>query len=180
MIGSISGYGYSPISAYSSYAGAARNISPAMQGVSGANAGEDGAKVINNPGESTEVQPGKKSSPAECKTCKERKYQDGSDENVSFKSAAHVSPEAASSAVRSHEQEHVANAYKKAEQKGGKVIQASVSIHTAVCPECGRTYVSGGTTKTQIKYGNEDNPYQKARKAQDAAGLIGSNVNLAG
>ena len=37
----------------------------------------------------------------ECQTCKNRKYVDGSDEaNVSFKSAAHVSPQAASSAVR--------------------------------------------------------------------------------
>ena len=31
-----------------------------------------------NPGESKKVNPGRKSSPAECKTCKERKYQDGS------------------------------------------------------------------------------------------------------
>ena len=28
-----------------------------------------------------------------CQTCKNRKYQDGSDENVSFKAAAHISPE---------------------------------------------------------------------------------------
>ena len=33
----------------------------------------------------------------ECQTCKNRKYQDGSDEaNVSFKTAQHISPEAAS------------------------------------------------------------------------------------
>ena len=41
---------------------------------------------------------------AECQTCKERKYQDGSDEMVSFKAAAHISPEASASTVRSHEQ----------------------------------------------------------------------------
>ena len=65
---------------------------------------------------------------AECATCKARKYQDGSIENVSFKSAQHISPTAAGSRVRAHEQEHVSNAYTKAAQSGGKVLQASVSI----------------------------------------------------
>ncbi len=55
-----------------------------------------------------------KSSPEECETCKNRKYQDGSNEMVSFKAAAHISPEAAGAAVRAHEGEHVSNAYNKA------------------------------------------------------------------
>ena len=46
------------------------------------------------------------SSSEECQTCKNRKYQDGSDEMVSFKSAAHVSPQAAAGRVRAHEGEH--------------------------------------------------------------------------
>ena len=71
----------------------------------------------------------------------------------------------------------MSNAYKKASKKNGKVINASVSIHTSSCPECGRTYVSGGTTHTMIKYNNEDNPYQKDRKAQDAINLIGANID---
>ena len=59
----------------------------------------------------------------ECQTCKNRKYVDGSDEaNVSFKSAAHVSPQAASSAVRAHEGQHVSNAYSKASEENGRVI----------------------------------------------------------
>lgn len=115
----------------------------------------------------------------ECQTCKNRKYQDGSDEMVSFKTAQHVSPESAASAVRAHEQEHVSNAYKKAATDNGKVISASVSIHTAVCPECGRTYVSGGTTHTQIKYYNEDNPYQKGLKTADQAKYAGMNLDYA-
>lgn len=115
----------------------------------------------------------------ECQTCKRRKYQDGSDEMVSFKSAAHISPEAAASAVRAHEQEHVSNAYKKASTDNGKVINASVSIHTAICPECGRTYVSGGTTHTQIKYYNEDNPYQKDLKSADRTKYVGMNADYA-
>ena len=106
----------------------------------------------------------------ECQTCKERKYQDGSDENVSFKAPSHIDPTAAASRVRSHEQEHVNNAYKDAAENNGKVVACNVSIRTSVCPECGRTYVSGGTTATQIKYYNEENPYQKEMKASDAAG----------
>ena len=136
-------------------------------------------KVMINPGESNIKSPGRKSSPAECETCKNRKYKDGSDEMVSFKSATHISPQSASSAVRSHEQEHVSNAYKKAARNNGKVLSANVSIHTAVCPECGRSYVSGGTTTTQIKYYNEHNPYQKDLKAADSLKYQGMNVDMA-
>lgn len=114
----------------------------------------------------------------ECQTCDNRKYQDGSDEaNVSFKSASHVSPDAAASAVRAHENQHVKNAYSKAEKEDAEVVSATVSIHTAICPECGRTYVSGGTTKTSIKYTNEANPYQQERKSADSLSLRGANIN---
>lgn len=135
--------------------------------------------VVKNPGASTVRTPGRKSSPAECETCKNRKYQDGSDEMVSFKSATHISPNAAASAVRAHEQEHVSNAYQSAAENNGKVVSVSVAIHTAVCPECGRSYVSGGETTTQIKYYNEDNPYQQDKKAQDAILLTGGNIDEA-
>lgn len=122
----------------------------------------------------------KRSGAIKCETCAERKYQDESDEaNVSFKNASHVDPAAAGSAVRAHEGMHVSNAYKKASEGNGKVLQASVSIHTAVCPECGRTYVSGGTTHTKIAYGNEDNKYQQARKQQDSKLLPGMNFDAA-
>ncbi len=114
----------------------------------------------------------------ECETCASRKYQDGSDEQVSFKSAQHVDPKAAGARVRGHEQEHVSNAYDKAKQDGGKVLQASVAIHTAICPECGRTYVSGGTTTTKIAYPNENNPYQKNKKEADAGLLSGMNFDM--
>lgn len=113
----------------------------------------------------------------ECETCKNRKYKDGSDEMVSFKSPTHVAPEGAAAAVRAHEQEHVSNAYSKAANQNGKVVSASVSIHTAVCPECGRTYVSGGTTHTQIKYYNEENPYQQGLKTADSAKYSGMNTD---
>ena len=133
--------------------------------------------LVMNPGRSIVKPPGKKSSPAECRTCATRKYQDGSSEMVSFKTAQHISPQAAGARVRAHEAEHVANAYKKATLNNGTVMRASVAIHTAICPECGRVYVSGGTTTTQIKYKNETNPYQKDLKLQHASYQTGYNFN---
>ncbi len=137
-----------------------------------------GSPVLN-PGESTKVSPGHKSSPAECETCRNRKYQDGSDEMVSFKSAAHISPQASASRVRAHEQEHVSNAYARAAQKNGKVLSASVSLKMAICPECGRSYTAGGTTSTKIKYSDESNPYIQNLKKRDAAAFVGQNLDIA-
>lgn len=130
-------------------------------------------------GKFEEAQNGKGINPSqeECQTCKERKYVDGSNEMVSFKSPTRIAPEMAATAVRSHEQEHVTNAYAKAANGNGKVIRASVSIHTDICPECGRSYVSGGTTDTQIKYTNEKNPYQQDLKATDGIKYKGMNAD---
>ncbi|MCM1307795.1 MAG: hypothetical protein NC223_04270 [Butyrivibrio sp.] len=143
----------------------------------GSGAADGTAKAGGITDEDSVKKAGRRSSPEECQTCKERKYQDGSDENVSFKSASHISPQSAGARVRAHEQEHVSNAYSKAAEKNGRVVRASVSIHTAICPECGRSYVSGGTTSTMIKYPNEDNPYQKNKKLQDSIGLKGRNID---
>ena len=134
--------------------------------------------MVVNPGKSDVEKPGRKSSPAECETCKNRKYQDGSNEMVSFKSASHISPQASSSRVRAHEQEHVTNAYNKAAQNNGKVLSATVSLRTAVCPECGTVYTAGGTTTNKISYRDESNPYQQNKKSADAAMLIGRNLDL--
>ncbi len=164
MIGTAIGYStYNPIyKNTSAYAGKVNSADTAGQST--------------NPDEIKKA--GRRSSPEECETCENRKYQDGSDEgNVSFKNASHISPESAASRVRAHEGEHVANAYKKAAQKNGTVVNASVSIQTSICPECGRTYVSGGETNTTIKYENEENPYMKNRKALDAVTMRGANVD---
>lgn len=122
---------------------------------------------------------GRKSTPEECETCKNRKYQDGSDEMVSFKAAGHIAPESAAAVVMGHEQEHVSNAYQKAKDGNGEVVRASVQLKTSICPECGRTYISGGETNTQIRYYNEDNPYQKDMKESDADNKYrGANVDI--
>ena len=136
------------------------------------------AAGIETPAEELEEKVKKRTDPnTECETCKNRKYVDGSDEMVSFKTAQHIPQAAVATRVRAHEQEHVSNAYTKAAQDNGKVLQASVAIHTAICPECGRTYVSGGTTTTRIAYYNEDNPYQKDLKLQDSTKYAGRNVD---
>lgn len=120
----------------------------------------------------------KQAGAVECATCASRKYQDGSNENVSFKSAAHIDPSSSSSIVMAHEQEHVSNAYTKASKGNGQVISASVTLKSAICPECGSSYVSGGVTNTTIKY-SENNPYGSNQKSADYATLAGMNIDQA-
>ena len=142
----------------------------------------DGTEAVGGIGAiggTKETEKGGRVDPSECQTCANRTYQDGSNENVSFKAPTKISPEAAPGAVRAHEQEHVSNAYKKAAMDGGEVISANVSIHMSVCNECGRSYVSGGTTTTKIRYTDEGNPYQQNKKSYDAAGIIGMNLDIA-
>ena len=92
----------------------------------------------------------------ECQTCKERKYQDGSnDPGVSFKTPTNVAPEQAAAAVRGHEQEHVVREQAKARRENREVVSQSVTYHTAICPECGKVYVSGGTTRTSTRAAQE-------------------------
>jgi hypothetical protein len=169
-------------SAYGMYYGYGDYSNPTKNGISSVPGDDeknaDKTNTINTDSDDVK-KPGRRSSPEDCQTCKERKYQDGSDENVSFKSASHISPDSAAATVRAHENEHVSNAYNKAAQKNGEVVNASVTIHTSICPECGRTYVSGGTTNTTIKYSNEDNPYVKEQKSRDAANMIGANIDYA-
>lgn len=115
----------------------------------------------------------------ECKTCKSRKYVDGSEEaDVSFKAPGHISPGQSYATVMSHEQEHVANARQKASGKNARLLSATVSLKMAVCPECGRSYVAGGVTNTRIEY-SEENPYDRGRKVIEGSFLKGQNVDKA-
>ena len=99
----------------------------------------------------------KKSTPIECRTCKNRKYQDGSDDpGVSFKSAAHIDPGNSATVVMSHEQEHVRNETIKATGEKKEVVSQTVTLETSVCPECGRVYTSGGLTRTVTRSKNSE------------------------
>lgn len=101
----------------------------------------------------------------ECKTCKNRRYQDQStDSGVSMQSPTALTPGEAEMAVRSHEGEHVSRELSKAKSEG-KTAYATVSIHTEICPECGKVYVSGGTTRVVTKTTEEVSPASDASKA---------------
>lgn len=96
----------------------------------------------------------------ECTTCRNRKYVDGSDDpGVSFKAPAHISPESSGTAVAAHEQEHVSREGTKAQAEGREIVAQSVQIYMDVCPECGRTYASGGKTTTTTRSDNKKNDY---------------------
>lgn len=109
----------------------------------------------------------------ECHTCENRKYQDGSnDSSVSFQSPTKISPESAASAVRGHEAEHVSHEQTKAKMEGKKVISQSVQIHTGICPECGRVYISGGTTRTVTKTDNAAEKYKQQMQQQSSGKVL--------
>jgi len=136
-----------------------------------------GASANNPNANQSELMAMKRVGAVECATCANRTYQDGSDENVSYKSATHIDPSSSGTKVMAHEQEHVSNAYSKATTSGGQVVSASVTLKSAICPECGRSYVSGGVTNTIIKY-NENNPYGGNQKSADYAAIAGMNVDV--
>lgn len=100
----------------------------------------------------------KQTGAVECQTCKSRRYQDVSnDPGVSFKTPGKINPGSSGAVVMSHEQEHVRNENAKAIREDRKVVSQSVRLQTSVCPECGRSYVSGGVTTTVTKADNSDN-----------------------
>lgn len=109
----------------------------------------------------------------ECQTCKNRKYQDGSnDPSVSFKTPTKISPDRAAAAVRNHEMEHVFHEQANAKREDREVVSQSVIYKTAICPECHRIYISGGETRTVTRgkqeYDTITDPQQQKGKFFDA------------
>ena len=101
----------------------------------------------------------------QCQTCEKRKYQDESDDmGVSFQAPTQVDPKTAAAAVRGHENEHVVREQAKAKQEGREVVSQSVTMHTDICPECGKVYVSGGETRTVTKAADDENNAIQAAK----------------
>ncbi len=101
----------------------------------------------------------------ECQTCANRRYQDGSDDpSVSMQSPTKVDAKAAASTVRKHEYEHVNNEQADAEQEGREVVSQSVRLHTDICPECGKVYVSGGETRTTTRADNDEKKAEDEKK----------------
>lgn len=117
------------------------------------------------------------SGPGECQTCKNRRYVDRSnDATVSFQSPTRISPGAAEGAVRAHEQEHVSNEQATAVEQDRRVVYQAVSIQYAICPECGRSYVAGGTTTTVTKAETQPGVSPPAASKPAAGGMVDLTV----
>ena len=154
-IGATSGYNYGNYSNYGSSQGISASgrdggEQDAMAGrIGGAHGdkagrayGADGVYWERGSGDGSVKKVGER-----CQTCAERKYQDGSDDpSVSFQTPTRIDPDTAAATVRGHEMEHVFHEQSKAEREDRKVVSQSVTLHTDICPECGKVYVSGGTT----------------------------------
>lgn len=138
---------------------------PPFAGMELPGAKDAATEEINLPGDGKSAE-GKEEEDHKCETCENRTYVDGSNENdVSFKSPGHIAPESAASKVMAHEYEHVRNAYQEDKEEGKELVSVSVSLKTAICPECGKTYVAGGETRTTMRNGAEENPYEKQMQA---------------
>jgi hypothetical protein len=110
----------------------------------------------DNPAEAGEIQV-QPAAPAECAACNARTYQDrSSDGGVSMQSPTRIHPGQAAAAVRGHEQEHQFRDRVNAEQNNREVVSAHIQLHTSTCRECGRVFVSGGTSTTVSRGRSED------------------------
>jgi len=93
-----------------------------------------------------------------CITCENRKYVDQSnDASVSFQTPTSINPNMAAAAVAAHENEHVRNEQARAHREDREIVSQTVTLTYDCCPECGRHYVSGGTTKTTSINKSDDN-----------------------
>ena len=70
--------------------------------------------------------------------------------------------------MRGHEQEHVVREQAAAKREGREVVQQSVTLHNAICPECGKVYTSGGTTRTTTA--EVQRPEQESNEKQQQQG----------
>ena len=143
----------------------------AAQGAEKSMEGNDSGELkVGAEGAQAAVEEGK------CQTCEKRKYQDGSDDmGVSFQTPTRVAPEMAASAVRGHENEHVVRERAKAELEDRRVVSQSVTLHTDICPECGKVYISGGTTRT-VTAANKDEPAQEQTRQEQEQERQGLDV----
>jgi len=130
------------------------NINPQPAPVNGR---PETAKPENANGTAEKIQ-----NTATCYTCANRRYQDVSnDAGVSMQSPTKIAPEQAASMVMAHEREHYSREASKAEQDGREVLSNDIRLFTSICPECGKTYVSGGETRTVTRKRAESDVFLK-------------------
>ncbi len=155
------------------------NSSPVSRVSGSPNVTRGSEGVANNTAEANAKTSGINTGKTECQTCKERKYVDGSDENVSFKTPGHIAPESSGAVVMAHEREHVANAVAEGSKPNKELVSSTVSLKTSICPECGRSYVSGGVTNTTMRTTSKPtNPYAKLQQQMNRNMLAGANFDM--
>ena len=88
-----------------------------------------------------------------------------------------INPGNVASTVRGHEQEHVVRERAKAEREDKNVVSQSVRIKSDICPECGKSYVSGGETVTVTK-SKLDNPFNVgiAQQAMASGSMLNTQI----
>ncbi len=59
----------------------------------------------------------------------------------------------------------------KAQRENRRVVSQSVTIHNDICPECGKVYVSGGTTRTVTAANQAQETMQTAQNEQEQKGF---------
>jgi len=107
-----------------------------------------------------------------CETCMSRKYVDQSDDpSVSFQTPKNINPNMSATVVAAHEQEHVSNNRREAERNDREIVNQSVTLHYDTCSECGKLYVSGGTTRTTTMEKSNDSDEDNTH-SEDKASLI--------
>lgn len=96
---------------------------------------------------------------------------------VSFKTPGRISAEESYAKVMAHEQEHVSNAIAEGSKPDKQLLSATVTLRMSVCPECGRSYVSGGSTNTVMRTYNSD-PYSQNFKSMEKEAFSGNFVDM--
>lgn len=158
----------------SNYYNTTQSNKPAYGNLPTLNNSTEGSKVSN-----TKVDSASQTGKVECETCNNRKYVDGSnDPGVSFKTPGHIDPRNSAAKVMAHEMEHVSNSRAEAFQKNREIIYQSVKLDTSTCPECGRSYVSGGTTTTVSKKAPDKSDYFKSNYEKVMSSYFGKEIDL--
>jgi hypothetical protein len=126
---------------------------------------------------SSEIKDLKRTGKVRCETCDSRTYVDQSnDGGVSFQTPTKLSPALAATAVSAHENEHVVRNAAKARSEN-RVAYSTVRIHTSVCSECNKSYVSGGETRTVSRKKAETQDFADKFENENVIKGIGKNVD---
>lgn len=131
-----------------------------------------------------EIKALKRSGKIECETCKNRKYQDGSDDStVSYQTPTNISASQSAGKVMAHEMEHYRHETAEARENNEEILSISVSTRKAVCPECGASYTAGGETRVvkrkDLQKESENEHFKNAAFENNIGKFFGKKIDTA-